>query len=122
MKSLTCILLLLSLLVMLPASARADGVIFTTGDPDGRMGMASRPESAGKIEIEAADDFILNHPASVTGASFTGLLPAGAALDTIQTVDVEIYRVFPKDSDTVRTIHVPTRANSPSDVAFDSRI
>jgi hypothetical protein len=32
-----------------------------------------------------------------------------------------MYRVFPKDSDTNRTINVPTRTNSPSDVAFDSR-
>ena len=32
---------------------------------------------------------------------------------------IEIYRVFPLDSDTVRTPQVPTRANSPSDVAFD---
>ena len=32
-----------------------------------------------------------------------------------------MYRVFPLDSDTVRTPKVPTRANSPSDVAFDSR-
>jgi len=30
-------------------------------------------------------------------------------------------RVFPFDSDTTRTPHVPTRANSPSDVAFLSR-
>jgi hypothetical protein len=36
-------------------------------------------------------------------------------------VVVEIYRVFSKDSDAGRTPRVPTRANSPSDVAFDSR-
>ena len=34
---------------------------------------------------------------------------------------VEIYRVFPADSNTARTIHVPTRANSPSDVALTDR-
>jgi hypothetical protein len=34
---------------------------------------------------------------------------------------VEIYRVFPLDSNTARTPNVPTRANSPSDVALDSR-
>src|SRR5262249_17264756 len=34
---------------------------------------------------------------------------------------VEIYRVFPKDSDTTRTIDVPTRNNSPSDDAFTER-
>jgi len=36
-------------------------------------------------------------------------------------VVVEIYRVFPKDSDAQRTPRVPTRNNSPSDVAFDTR-
>jgi hypothetical protein len=36
-------------------------------------------------------------------------------------VVVEIYRVFPNDSDTGRTINVPTRANSPSDVELESR-
>src|SRR5262249_56507759 len=45
-------------------------------------------------------------------------VPAGA---TVNQVVVEIYRVFPKDSNTVRTIHVPTRANSPSDVVFNTR-
>jgi hypothetical protein len=32
-----------------------------------------------------------------------------------------MYRVFPNDSNTNRTPNVPTRLNSPSDVAFDSR-
>jgi hypothetical protein len=36
-------------------------------------------------------------------------------------VRVEIYRVFPNDSDTMRTINVLTRMNSPSDVAFADR-
>ncbi|MBS0642361.1 MAG: PEP-CTERM sorting domain-containing protein, partial [Proteobacteria bacterium] len=40
---------------------------------------------------------------------------------SIGNVVVEVYRVFPKDSDTVRTPNVPTRVNSPSDVAFTSR-
>jgi uncharacterized repeat protein (TIGR01451 family) len=130
MKLTAFILLLFSMLLLPSPYARADGIIFTTGDPDGRMGMASRPDSAGKIEIEAADDFILGHPASITGASFTGLLPAGADLSTVQNVIVEIYRVFPNDSDVTRTSgpptfstsQVPTRVNSPSDVAFDSRM
>ena len=46
-----------------------------------------------------------------------------------EDVVVEIYRVFPNDSDvgrtsgspTFSTSQVPTRVNSPSDVAFDSR-
>jgi hypothetical protein len=47
----------------------------------------------------------------------------------VEDVVVEIYRVFPKDSDvgrtsgppTFSTSQVPTRVNSPSDVALDSR-
>ena len=42
-------------------------------------------------------------------------------MSTIGAVDVEIHRVFPADSDTVRTPTVPTRTNSPSDVAFTER-
>ena len=42
-------------------------------------------------------------------------------MSTIGAVDVEIHRVFPADSDTVRTPTVPTRTNSPSDVAFTDR-
>jgi hypothetical protein len=45
-------------------------------------------------------------------------MPAGAS---VEDVVVEIYRVFPKDSDVGRTPNVPTRVNSPSDVAFASR-
>jgi len=36
-------------------------------------------------------------------------------------VTIEIYRVFPKDSTVPPSGQVPTRVNSPSDVAFDSR-
>ncbi len=98
--------------------AAADTFTFTTGAPDGLMAMASRPSSAGKIEIEAADDFILNSPTVINHATFTGLLPAGA---NILNVRVEIYRVFPNDSVTPPSTNVPTRVNSPSDVAFDER-
>jgi len=84
------------------------------------MATASRPESRQKIEIESADDFILASDTLLDRASFTGLLFRGDS-DEIRQVRVEIYRVFPKDSDTTRTIRVPTRMNSPSDVAFDSR-
>ena len=94
---------------------------FSTGNPDGKIATLSRPGSAGKLETESADDFLLNTPTRITGATFTGLLPSGTLVSGIQSVDVEIYRVFPNDSNTVRTITVPTRANSPSDVAFATR-
>ena len=51
----------MALIGLLPAvPAVADTFFFNTGNPDGRMAMASRPESAGgKFEIESADDFAL---------------------------------------------------------------
>ena len=101
-------------------AASADPFFFSTGEPDGRMATASRPESHRKVEIESADDFILESGTRLDRASFTGLLFRGGPGE-IRQVRVEIYRVFPKDSDTTRVIHVPTRMNSPSDVAFDTR-
>jgi hypothetical protein len=94
---------------------------FSTGSPDGRMATASRPTSKGKQEIESADDFILSSETVINHATFTGLLPAGFSPSDIQDVRVEIYRVFPKDSNLKRKIHVPTRVNSPSDVEFADR-
>jgi hypothetical protein len=91
---------------------------FTTGDPDGKIATATRPDASGKFEIESADDFVLTSGTTLTSATFTGLIPAGSS---VNNVVVEVYRVFPNDSDTVRTPNVPTRTNSPSDVAFESR-
>jgi hypothetical protein len=85
------------------------------------MAMASRPAHVGVVETEAADDFLLPGDTSITSASFTGLLPLGASTADVSQVVVEIYRIFPQDSDTVRMQKVPTRVNSPSDVAFDIR-
>ena len=93
------------------------------------MATASRPSSAGKIEIESADDFVLTSPTSLTSATFTGLIPLGLPLSGISDVRIEIYRVFPIDSDVGRTSgpptfstpQVPTRVNSPSDVEFGDR-
>jgi hypothetical protein len=93
---------------------------FTTGSPDGAMAMATRPASAG-VEIEPADDFVLSSCTTLTSATFFGLIAGGATLANVTEVDVEIYRIFPLDSDTTRTITVPTRSNSPSDVALVSR-
>ncbi len=93
------------------------------------MGMASRPASASKVEIETGDDFSSRVRPSLTSATFTGLLPVTAPLTSIAEDSVEIYRVFPSDADTSRTSGpptfstplVPTRVNSPPDVAFTSR-
>lgn len=121
----TCILLPLAVLLALPAAA--DMFFFSTGNPDGLMAVASRPSTAGKFEIEAGDDFVLTSSQTIiNSATFVGLLTNGA---TVGEVRVEIYRVFPKDSDVGRTSgpptfstpQVPTRVNSPSDVEFDDR-
>ncbi len=101
--------------------AAATPFFFSTGNPDGKMATASRPSSSGKIEIESGDDFVLTAQTSITSATFTGLLTGGATTGDIGAVRVEIYRIFPKDSDTSRTPNVPTRVNSPSDVEFDDR-
>jgi hypothetical protein len=94
---------------------------FSTGSPDGLIATASRPPSAGKIETETADDFILAQQTKLESASFTGLLTGGATTADVARVTIDIYRVFPNESDTVRVITVPTRANSPGDVELDGR-
>jgi hypothetical protein len=105
---------------------------FTTGIPDGKVATISEPASAhnSDVEFESADDFALTQEAVIRHATFTGLLTGGATPADVSNVVVEIYRVFPKDSDVSRTSgpptfshlpQVPTRVNSPSDVAFESR-
>ena len=116
-----------SLLSALPAAASP--FTFNTGAVTNLMATATRPESAGKFEIESADDFFLTSATSITSATFTGLITGGATTANIGEVRVEIYRVFPADSDVGRTSgpptfstpQVPTRVNSPSDVEFDDR-
>jgi hypothetical protein len=109
------------LLTLLTAPANAD-TIYNNLVPNDQMAIATRPESAGKFEIEAGDDFLLSTSSSITTASFVGLIVPGASgTPSISEVVAEIYRVFPNDSDSGRTPNVPTRMNSPSDVAFDSR-
>jgi hypothetical protein len=106
------------LLAVCAAPALAEPFFFSTGSPDGLIGMATRPTSSGKSEIEAADDFILTQTTSINHLTFTGLVPDEA---NVAGVTVEIYRVFPKDSTVPPSANVPTRNNSPSDVAFASR-
>jgi len=104
--------------------------IYNNLTPNNLIAVAARPDTA-PFEIEAGDDFFLGSETRITGASFDGLLVPGpsGALPTISQLVVEIYRVFPADSDVARTSgpptfstpQVPTRVNSPSDVAFDGR-
>jgi len=106
-------------MLALPSGA---ATIYNNLTPNNSIGMATRPDSAGGFEIESADDFSLTSRTLIKSASFVGVLaPGRAGLPSISQVVVEIYRVFPADSNTARTPQVPTRANSPSDVAFASR-
>jgi len=126
MKHVTAFKLVLPLVAFAATSASATTILYNNDFPDGRIGTASRPDS-GSGERESADDFFLSTGANVTGAAFTGLIPANAS---VKSVIVEIYRVFPTDSDVGRTSGpplfsnlpaIPTRVNSPSDVALDQR-
>jgi len=100
----------------------AGDTIYNNLTPNNQMAIASRPDAPGAFEIETGDDFLLKSQTIVKDASFVGLLvPTPGARVAITGVTVEMYRGFPNDSDTGRTANVPTRANSPSDVAFDSR-
>jgi hypothetical protein len=103
--------------------------VYNNLTPNSQIAVASRPGTA-PSEIEAGDDFFLGSETRITGASFDGLLvPGTGGSPSISQVVVEIYRVFPEDSNVGRTSgpptfstpQVPTRVNSPSDVAFDSR-
>jgi hypothetical protein len=102
--------------VWLATPAWAANFSFTAGVPDGRLGALSRAASAGKVETETADDFILPDTTVISHATITGLVPLGAPLGNISAVEVELYHIFPLDSDTSRTQNVVTRANSPGDV------
>jgi hypothetical protein len=89
---------------------------FTTGNPDGLMGAASRRASPGKLETETADDFTLDQTTVISRATIVGLVPSGTQLRDIKEVEVEVYHVFPLDSAMPPSGKVPSRANSPSDV------
>src|SRR6185369_7030981 len=82
-------------LLLLASQASAGAFSFSTGDPDGKVATLSRPSSPGKIQTETADDFVVTQPVVISQATFTGLLPLGAALSSISGVEIEIYHVFP---------------------------
>ena len=106
----------------------AEPFFFSTGDPDGLLGALSQPAGSETPETETADDFILTETTSITEATIFGLIPSGTSLASIENVEVEIYHVFPGDSDVDRTSgppnfstsQVPTRVNSPADNEIDT--
>jgi PEP-CTERM motif-containing protein len=120
-------LALVGAVAFLPARAAASPImLFSTGNPDGKIATLSRPATAfGGLETETADDFILGQNALVSGATFVGLLPTGALLSSITGIEIELYHVFPVDSVSPPDGRVVTRTNSPSDnqfAAFDSAL
>ena len=118
----------LALSVCLTTPLWASPFFFATGSPNGLLGALSRRPSPGKIETETADDFLLEETTVITHATIFGLLPVGTPVDNIRNVEVEVYHIFPEDSDVARTSGpptfstsaVPTRVNSPSDVEIDT--
>ena len=114
-------LLAASSALIAPAQSAPFAVTFSTGNPDGLIGTLTRPGGQGILETETGDDFVLATNSRLTHATFTGLLPSGVPLSSVNQVVTEIYRVFPLDSNNPPSGRVPTRANSPSDVAFLSR-
>src|SRR5262249_60638772 len=84
--------------LLIAGAVRAGTFAFSTGNPDGKMGMLVRPSGTGSLETETGDDFILSSQTSITSVSFTGLLTDNATIGNIDQVVLEIYRVFPKDS------------------------
>src|SRR5437867_3022264 len=109
----------LSALLLLGAQVSAASFSFSTGNPDGKIATLSRPPLGPLIQTETADDFILPETTLIRLATFTGLIPSDASLDSILNVEVEIYHVFPNDSADPPSGNVPTRNNSPGDVEID---
>jgi hypothetical protein len=110
-------LALASAAAVMPLSAAADSFTFSTGSPDGRIGTLSQPSGPGKVETETADDFILNQSTSINQATFTGLIPSGAS---VTSVEIEFYHIFPTDSAFPPSGNVVSRTNSPADVEIAS--
>jgi len=89
---------------------------FTTGNPDGLLGAASRRASPGKLETETADDFTLDQTTVIRRATIVGLVPSGTKPEDVKEVEVELYHVLPLGSAIPPSGKVPSRVNSPSDV------
>jgi hypothetical protein len=114
---------MLSVCVLFAAPAFA-AVIYDNLTPNNMMAMATRPGGGSVFEIESADDFNLTTTTRIDAAHFVGLLvPNSAVTPTITQVVLEIYRIFPVDSQLPGGggVRVVTRTNSPSDVEFDGR-
>src|SRR5262249_55241139 len=117
---------LVGVILLAPAFS---ATIYNNLTPNNLMAIATRPDTA-PFEIEAGDDFFLGSQTIINSASFVGLIvPGTGGTPAISQIVAEIYRVFPADSNVARTSgpptfstpQVPTRVNSPSDVALAER-
>src|SRR5215831_13542683 len=108
MKTIARMALTTILGLWLATPASADLFSFSTGTPDGQLGALSQPTAPGTLETETADDFLLSEPTFISGAAIVGLIPPGTPLSDIGSVEVEVYHVFPTDSDVERTGGPPT--------------
>ena len=61
--------LALAALLLAASDAHAVPFSFTTGTPDSRIALASRPTGGGGEEIETGDDFVLSTTTAVTRPS-----------------------------------------------------
>lgn len=129
-RALASVLIFSACIVWPFSAARAATTLYDNLTPNNSLAIATRTDTGVPFEIEAADDFVVTTQSLVKSAIFTGLIvPSQAGSPSVSQVAVEIYRVFPQDSDvnrtsgapTFSTSSVPTRVNSPSDVAFTSR-
>jgi hypothetical protein len=118
-----CFFMMTVVIVSLLASSVFGATIYNNLATTNAMGIATRPDVGGVTEIEGADDFFLSARTLITSASIVGLIvpAAGGGTPSITDIVAEMYRIFPADSNAARTPNVPTRANSPSDVALDER-
>src|SRR5215469_9634560 len=98
--------------------AAADVFFFSTGDPDGKIAMGSELLGSGMREgwTQTADDFVTTQPTLINSAIFIGLLPLGIPLSDVVGVGVDLYYVFPIDSNNAPDGSVDTRVNFPSNV------
>src|SRR5256885_17094623 len=105
---------ILTLGLMAATSLWAADFSFTTGNPDGLIGAASRRASPGKLETETADDFTLDQTTVIRRATIVGLVPSGRTSQDIKEVEVEGYHVVPRDSALAPSVKRPTRTDRPS--------
>src|SRR4029453_3529626 len=73
-----------------------------------------------KLETQTGDDFIITETTSIRRATITGLIPLGTPLSSIHNVEIEVCRVFPKDSIDPPSRNVPSRKHPPGERGVDS--